>query len=75
MASGIGAPTLGVALLALPAAHTADFKVLFPRASSAHCKRALQATALSRAREEAAMSAEVDLFESRQVSGKQEICS
>jgi hypothetical protein len=43
MASGIGAPTLGVALLALPAAHTADFKVLFPEpavhTASGHSKQ------------------------------------
>jgi hypothetical protein len=30
MVSGIGAPTLCVALLALPATHAADFKVLSP---------------------------------------------
>jgi len=43
MASGIGAPALGAALLALPAAHTADFKVLFPEpavhTASGHSKQ------------------------------------
>jgi hypothetical protein len=57
MVSGIGAPTLCVALLALPAAHAADFKVLSPE------------PAVHTANGQAAMSAEVDLFESRQVSG------